>query len=217
MSIVLEACFKSIRVVARIGVLLLGLLLSLPSAVNAGQTSLALVSARDHIEGSMLTAQSVYADETRIYLATVQGTVGTLFVLSRDRAANFPVLESIPYTSGLYAVRGDSQYVYVAAGDGTLLVYRKDPQLTLVQTIPLATYFIGSLAITANSVFVGIGLPTFAVNDSRVYIAPLNEGDRVVELSKATLTPVQTYGDSFQANETVAFDRQTGARVGPIS
>jgi hypothetical protein len=217
MSIVLDAYFKSISVVGRTVVLLSGLLLWLPSAVNAGQTSLALVSARDHIEGSMLTAQSVYADETRIYLATVQGTGGTLFVLSRDRAANFPVLESIPYTSGLYAVRGDSQHVYVAAGDGTLLVYRKDPQLTLVQTSPLATYFIGSLAITDNSVFVGIGLSTFAVNDSRVYLAPLNEGDRVVELSKATLTPVQTYGDTFQANETVAFDRQTGARLGAIS
>ena len=70
MSIVLEAYFKSISVVDRIVVLLLGLLLGLPSAANAGQTSLALVSARDHIEGSMLTAQSVYADETRIYLAT---------------------------------------------------------------------------------------------------------------------------------------------------
>jgi hypothetical protein len=216
-SIIIEAYFTSIRVVSRMVVLLLGLLLWLPSTANAGQTSLALVSARDHIEGSMLTAQSVYADETRIYLATVQGTLGTLFVLSRDRAANFPVLESIPYTSGLYAVRGDSQNVYVAAGNGNLLVYRKDPQLTLLQTIPIATYFTGSLAVTDNSVFVGIGLPTFAVNESRVYLAALNEGDRVIELSKSTLTPVQTYGDTFEPNETVVFDRQTGARVGTIS
>ena len=66
-------------------VLLLGLFFWPPSSANAGQTSLALVSARDHIEGSMAAPQSVYADETRIYLATSQLTQGTLFVLGRDR------------------------------------------------------------------------------------------------------------------------------------
>jgi hypothetical protein len=218
MSIVVRnPCVTTIRMVSRMMALLAALVVWLPSTANAGQMSLALVSARDQIEGSMLTAQSVYADETRIYLATVQGTAGTLFVLSRDRAANFPLLESIPYPSGLYAVRGDAEHVYVAAANGNLVVYRKDSRLTLVQTIPLATYFIGSLAVTDTSVFVGIGLLTFAVNDSRVYLNASNEGSPVVELSKSTLTVVRTYGDTFEPNETVVFDRQTGARVGTIS
>ena len=210
--------FPSVSVTRTMVGLLSGFLFWLPSTATAGQTSLALVSARDHIEGSMAAPQSVYADETRIYLATAQLTNGTLFVLSRDRAANFPVLESIPYPSPLFAVRGDAQNVYVTAGDGSLLVYRKDPQLTLVQTVPLATHFLGSLAVTDDRVFVALEPSIrFAVDDGRVYLAALNEGETVVELSKPALTPVRTYGDAFEANTTVVFDRQTGARVAAIS
>jgi hypothetical protein len=211
----IEAHFTSISAVRRIVVLLFASLLWLPSTAHAGQDSLALVSARDHIAGGMLTAQSVYADQTRIYLATVQGT---LFVLGRDRAANFPLLESIQYTSALYAVRGDAQNVYVAAGDGNLLVYRKDPQLTLIQTLPLAANALSSVAVTDDRVFVAIGLSTrFAVNGSRVYMAASNDGELVVELSKPALTPVRTYSEPVYGDTTVVFDRLTGARVTDIS
>src|SRR6266550_198444 len=206
----IAASHTSISVVRRMAVPLVGLLLSLPSTAHAGQ-SLALVSARDHLEGSMLTAQSVYADETRIYLATVQGT---LFVLGRDRAANFPLLESIQYTSALYAVRGDAQNVYVAAGDGNLLVYRKDPRLALVQTLPLAANSLSSLTVTDDRVFVAIGLSArFAVNDVRVYLATSNDGELVIELAKPALTPVRAYSMSNDENKTAVFDRLTGARV----
>jgi hypothetical protein len=204
-----DASCTSINVVRRMVAPLVGLLLSLPSTAH-GQ-SLALVSARDHLEGSMLAAQSVYADETRIYLATVQGT---LFVLGRDRATNFPLLESIHYTSALYAVRGDAENVYVAAGDGNLLVYRKDQQLTLVQTLPLAANSLSSLAVTGDRVFVAIGLSArFAVNNGRVYLATSNDGELLIELSKPALTPVRTYSKAADENKTVAFDRLTGARV----
>ena len=202
-------------VLRRLAAITSGLLVHLPLAAYAGQVPLDLVSARDHIEGSMTTAESVYADATRIYLATAQGT---LFVLARDRAANFPLVESITYTSSLRAVRGDDQNVYVTAGDGNLLVYQKGSQLALAQTIPIATYSLAGLAVTADKLFVGVGQTHFAINDGFVYLAGLNAGDDIViELSKPLLTPVRTYGLAVAPGTTVVYDRQTGNGVGTIN
>ena len=215
------ACFTAINVVRTVVLLLMAWGLFLPTIAAADQVSVRLVSARDHIEGGMTTDRSVYTDETRIYLATskVEGGQGqgTLFVLARDRAANFPVLESIHYSSPLFAVRGDLQNLYVAAGDGKLLVYRKGPQLVLVQAVPLASYSLNALAITDDRVFVAVGQTRFAVNDGRVYLNALNEGDFVVELSKQTLTPVRVYGEDFEGGGTIVFERQTGVRLAAIS
>ena len=204
----IESLLTNISVVRRTVVVLFGVLLSLPSPANA-QTSLALVSARDHLEGGMTSPQSVYADETRIYLATVQGT---LFVLSRDRAANFPVIQTIPYTSALHAVRGDAQNVYVAAGDGNLLVYSKYPALALIRVIPLATYALSSVVVTDDRVFVGLST-VFAASDLHVYLSAMNDGEVVIELSKPALTPVRTYGEPAETNSTVL----SIVRTGPVS
>ena len=209
-----DGFLASVNVVRAVGLLLTAWVLVLPTVAAADQVSVRLVSARNHIEGGMTAAHSVYADETRIYLATVQGT---LFVLARDRAANFPLLESIHYTSPLFAVRGDRQYLYVAAADGKLLVYRKGPQLALVQTVPVAAQWLQALTVTDDSVFVGVGQTRFALNDRHVFLSATTEGDTVVELSKPTMTPVRIYGEVVEENKTVVFDRQTGARLGATS
>lgn len=184
------------------------------STAKAGPISLQLVSARDHIEGSMTTDRSVYADETRIYLVSFEGD---LFTLARDRSANFPLLETIHYTSPLRAVRGDSENLYVAAADGNLLVYRKDdPELSLVQTLPLVYYGLSSLAVFGDRLFVATGQAHVAVDVAHVYLAALNPGDFVIELSTSTLTPIRTYGETFEPDKTVVFDRLTGERITAI-
>ncbi len=54
--------------------------------------SVRLVSARSRLDGSLVSSQAVYADRERIYLASSQGK---LFVLSRQRATDFPLLQVI--------------------------------------------------------------------------------------------------------------------------
>src|SRR5687767_6418351 len=81
-----------------------------PSATQA-QTKIRLVSARDRIEGSFVGNQAVYADKDRIYLASFEGK---LFVLARDRARNFPIIEIVQdTTTPLTSVRGDNENLYV--------------------------------------------------------------------------------------------------------
>src|SRR5437762_165410 len=82
---------------------------------------LTLVSAKS-IPGNFLGPQAVYADKDRIYLASYQGK---LFVLARDRAAGFPLVEIVDVSPfPLTAVRGDEQFVYVTSQEGTLATYR---------------------------------------------------------------------------------------------
>jgi hypothetical protein len=117
----------------RIFLCISSLLLSLVASAGP-QASLRLVSARNHIEGGFLGNPAVYADDRRIYLASF---TGDLFVLARDRAADFPVIEIVHDTNrALTAVRGDQRYIYVASGDGNLRVYRKGEPLLLLHTMP---------------------------------------------------------------------------------
>ncbi|SRR6266446_6980256 len=115
----------------------------------AGQAAIQLVSPRDHIEGSFLGNQAVYADAQRIYLASFQGK---LFVLARDRWTDFPVLQIIQDTPfPLTAVRGDRTHLYVISGDGNLRVYLKLDPLLLVETIPFRISGYGPLDLGMES------------------------------------------------------------------
>jgi len=212
---------RSIPVVAVTLALAVTLLLADSGDISSGPggartAELRLVSARDHIEGAIVTPQSVYADRERIYLATAApppfgSHSGRLFVLARDRSANFPVLEVIEVSSApLTAVRGDRDNLYVTSGDGNLYIYRKDNPLALIDTVdPAPLGVLSSLALYGDNLYIG----AMAVSQSRVYVAALNPGEIALEVSKKTLTEERSYGTVFEPGSTVVFDRRTGERV----
>ena len=185
------------------------------SAFHAeGQVSLQLISARDQIEGSFVSSQAVYADSRRIYLASYQGK---LFVLSRDRSTNFPLLEVVQDTSApLTAVRGDSRYLYVTAADGVLYVYRKGARLRRVSTHPLSGYGLNTLAVNGTDIYVAKGQAQLTINGASVYLAELNEGDVCMRLAKDTFAHTMTYGQTFEPYATVTHHQNTGERVGSM-
>lgn len=183
-----------------------------PTLRAEGQVSLRLVSARSQLEGSLVTSQAVYADRNRIYLASYQGK---LFVLSRNRSANFPLREVIQDTSApLTAVRGDLRHLYVASADGSLRVYRKGPRLTRIATLPLSDFGLSALAVTGADLYVAKGQAQLAVGGTFVYLAELNEGDVAMRITKETLTPTMTYGQTFEPYTAVAFRQSNGTRIG---
>jgi len=176
------------------------------------QVSLRLVSARSQLEGSLVSSQAVYADQGRIYLASYQGK---LFVLSRNRSANFPLLEVLQDTSApLTAVRGDSRNLYVASADGVLRVYRKGPRLTRVASLSLSSFGLSALAVNGVDLYVAKGQAQLAINGTSVYLAELNEGDIAMRIATATLTPTMTYGQTFEPYAAVSFRQSNGTRLG---
>jgi hypothetical protein len=193
-------------------IVLLSLVMLLPTTLKAaGQVTIQLISARDHIEGSFLGNQAVYADKDRIYLASFQGK---LFVLARDRSAGFPLIEVVQdTTSPLTAVRGDSKNLYVTSTDGNLRVYRKEDPLLLIDTISLSSFGLSSLALEGKNLYVSRGQANLAVDKDHVYLSELNEGDIGLEIGKKALTSGLTYGETFEQNTTVVFDRMSGNRV----
>src|SRR5688572_28432153 len=109
------------------------------ASAAAAEVKLTMASARSGIEGGLLLPQTVYADASHIYLSTSGSPAGgRLYVLKRDRAANFPVVEQRDFEVALGAVRGDASHLYVAGRDGILYVYKKTSPLTLVTSIPVA-------------------------------------------------------------------------------
>ena len=185
---------------------------AIPAMSQAGgQVKIQLISARDYIEGSFLGNQAVYADKDRIYLASFQGK---LFVLDRDRSADFPLFEVVQdTTSPLTAVRGDSRNLYVTSADGNLRVYRKHHPLLLVSTIPLSDFGLSSLAVKDNRLYVSKGQAALAIDKDHVYLSELNEGDIGLEIKKKTLVPSLIYGQTFEQNTTGVFDRMNGERI----
>jgi WD40 repeat protein len=183
-------------------------------AQNNGTTQLQLVSARDHIEGNFVTSQSVYADRNRIYLASAQGK---LFVLARDPAANFPLLETIQVSANpLTAVRGDNKYLYVTSRDGNLRVYdvkTSSEPLKLLRTIPLIYFGLSSMALVGDRLYVSAGQSQLAADRNNIYLSQINEGELALEIETRTWTVTRTYGETFELNSTVVYDRLSGNRV----
>jgi len=170
-----------------------------------------LVSVRDHIPGSFTVARAVYADRDRIYLGSAQGV---LFVLARDRAADFPLVQTIDLGVPITGVRGDAERLYVSTSGG-LRVFAKGASLSVVATPPLSTY-LGAVEVLGDKLYVTVGLADLAVDGDRLYLAQLNEGETALELDKVTLQVTRTYGQTFVKDSTVVFDRVTGAAVATI-
>jgi hypothetical protein len=65
-------------------------------------------------------------------------------------------------------------------------------------------------------IYVTVGQAELAVDRDRLYLAQLNEGEVALELDKATLEVTHTYGSTFIANQTIVYDRLTGAQASAI-
>jgi len=176
--------------------------------------SVRLVSARSQLDGSLVSSQAVYADRERIYLASSQGK---LFVLSRQRATDFPLLQVIQDTAApLTAVHGDRRYLYVTAADGVLRIYRKGAPLVRVASLSLSSFGLSAVAVRGADVYIAKGQAQLAVDGVAVYLAALNEGDVGVRLAKETFAPTTTYGQTFESYTTIVFHQRTGTRVGGV-
>ncbi len=183
------------------------------AAAAAPRDPLKLVSSRDNIPGSFTTTQSVYATQSNIYLASAQGT---LFVVKRSKAQNFPVIQTLNIGSPLTAVRGYDNKLFVASSDGYLRQYTTTNPLTLVKTVQLSTYGLRSIAIANNTVYVSRGQTTLAADLNNIYLSQLNEGETAVELN-TQLAVTRTYGETFEPDVTVVYNRTTGTRVGSVA
>ncbi|MBI4509568.1 MAG: hypothetical protein HY698_08015 [Deltaproteobacteria bacterium] len=192
-----------------------------PATGNASDPSckpavgLSLVKARDHIDGAFLTPATVAADATRIYLAS-RGN-GKLFVLARDRAAGFPLVETIEGDgTRLTSITNLDQELLVTTETGVVRVYRKGSPLTLVTTQAIAPRgFSSHGAWTGNTLLVGDGSAAMAGNSSTVFVSPLNEEDGAVEI-RSDLSEVRRYYPAFDQYTTTAFDRATGQARGTL-
>src|SRR5258706_16476566 len=61
------------------------------------------------LPGCFVSAQAIYADTERIFVASFQGD---LFVLERDRFNDFPRIQTVTLGSPLTAIRGDDDTIY---------------------------------------------------------------------------------------------------------
>jgi hypothetical protein len=181
-------------------------------AVSAGPPNLRLVSARDHLEGSFTTGKMLHADANRIYLASFEGD---LFVLARDRASNFPLLQVIhhPVHAFLSGVTGDDDNVYVTSFDGRLRVYRKTTPLQLVRTVEVASFQLGGAEVVGTDLYVSRGTHAWTADLDHVFVSALNPGDAVLGFRRPTLSPTLTYGEAFVPQQTVVYDRLTAQPV----
>jgi hypothetical protein len=136
-------------------------------------------------------------------------------VLARDRAANFPVIQTIDVGAQITAVRGDADRLYLTAPDGQLRIYAKETPLRLVATRSFSTY-LGAVIDFGDKLYLGVGFAELAVDRDRLYVAPLGENDVALEVDKATLEVTRTYGETFIEQKTGVYDRATGALVGSI-
>lgn len=182
------------------------------STLRPPQDPLKLISARDNISGSFTTSQSVYATQTHIYLASSQGT---LFVLKRSKAENFPLVEQVNIGSPLTSVRGYGTKLFVASMDGYLRQYSTTNPLTLVRSVQVSSYGLSSIAIANNIVYVAKGQTSLAVDSSNVYLSQLNEGEVAVALN-GNLEVTKTFGQTYEPGVTVVYNRTSGTRKGTV-
>ena len=198
------------------GALSAGSVVSLLAAQSPKSPQLRLVLAKDHVEGSFTTPQSVYADNHYVYLASQQGK---LFILDKIKP-DFPLVIALQVSSApLMAVRGDLKNIYIAGADGKTYVYGNRNPFPLVATISNAGIITkSSIAVdtTPNgSLFVSSGQSSMAVDEHYVYLSTLNYREFALKESKSNLffAPEQTFGQQFEPYITVVYDQNSGTRI----
>jgi hypothetical protein len=139
-----------------------------------------------------------------------------LFVVARDRAANFPIIQTMDLGAPVTGLRGDTDHLYMTAADGVLRVFAKQPSVSLVATRALSTY-LGAIELFEDKIYVTEGQAEVAVDRNYLYLARLNAENEVAwELDKSTLAVTRTYGETFVEGRTVVYDRLTGTQLATI-
>ena len=100
--------------------LMFGLQLVGSDAAKVQAPTLELVLVKDHLPGSFLTSETVYADREFIFLASDEGT---LFVLENSEP-DFPLVAEIAVSvQPLRSVRADRTALYMTSEGGKLYMY----------------------------------------------------------------------------------------------
>jgi hypothetical protein len=198
-----------LRAVALGSILTVGALVeSSTPAVRDAEQQIRLVNTI-RLSGSFIVAQAVYADHERLFLGSYQGD---LFVLRRDRKANFPLMETIHLGAPLTSVRGNEKNIYVTSRNGKLYTFAKTwPRLQLTEKMSLSTYGLTGLDITGGGLYVAKGQAASAASDSNLFISELNPGDTGLDVLS-----MRSYGENFVPNRTLVFDRQTLRPIGEL-
>jgi hypothetical protein len=173
---------------------------------------LALVSMRT-LPAHFLLPHTITADDTRIYVAGVVTTGNCeLFVLARDRAADFPLLQTIALPScglGVAGIESDATDVRVATKDGKVYDYAKAAALTLRSTYALTPYA-EEAAWSGNDLILSEGTGTVAASPTRVFVHTLNNGDHAQAFALPALPPGTSYLPAFDVSRIAVFDRASG-------
>jgi hypothetical protein len=165
-----------------------------------------------NLDASTFGDQAVYADATRIYVASDQGQ---LLVLERNRSTGFPIVKTFSVGVPLTAVRGDATNIYVTAADGKLRTYKKST-LKLSRTTTVSTTLgLRSLAVVGNYVYVAVGQGEVEADSGKVYFSAADFGDQAVEVRIGGNPTGKVYQTSLFMT-TVVFNRSTAATVGTI-
>ncbi len=162
-----------------------------------------------NLPGSFVSAQNVYADSQRVYLSSYEGTI---FVLQRNRAANFPLIQTISIGCPIASVRGDSNNLYAAGRDGNLYVYSKTWPLQLLRVVPLSSYGLSALEVVGENLYAAKGQASMAATASGLFLSEVNAGDYAVQVGSTN-----SYGQGGAAQgTTAAFNPQTTQQMGAI-
>ena len=199
-----------LRAVAILGsILTVGALVeSFTPPVRDAKPQIRLVDTKQ-LPGSFVVAQAVYADHERVFLGSYQGD---LFVLRRDRKANFPLLETIDIGAPVTSVHGNDKSIYVTSRDGNLYTFAKTwPRLQQTERMSLSTYGLTGLDIAAGDLYVAKGQAASAASDSNLFISELNPGDTGLDVLS-----MRSYGENFVPHRTLVFDRQTLRPIGEL-
>lgn len=160
----------------------------------------------------ILSDQSIYVEQNRVYLACYEGT---LYVLTRD--AGYPVFQVFQDSVlPLHAVMADYENVYTTSFDGSVRVYRRQDYgyIKLVATYQLANYILTDIGLFWPSAYFAMGQVNMTVDQQHVYLSQLNPGDMVNGYDQGRLARV--YGTDFAPGVIRVFDRPSGNLVTAI-
>jgi hypothetical protein len=161
-----------------------------------------------NLPGSFVTAQSIYADNERIFASSYQGD---LFILERNRDAGFPLIQTIHLNASLSAVAGDDHNVYVSGRDGNLYVFSKTWPVQYVGSKALSQAGLASVGLAGNNVYVATGQSSMTVSNDYIFLSELNTGEFGLEV--ATMQP---FGKQSSIGVTLTFNRANLEFIGAI-
>jgi len=160
------------------------------------------------LPGSFVSSQVIYADAERIFAGSYQGD---LFVMERDRSANFPVVQVLHFAAGVTAIHGDEDWLYVATRDGNMHQFSKTWPIQSTVSMLIARHGVSAVRASGNKVYVAKGQSAMTAAGDRLFISELNPGD-----GGLVVPDMRSFGDTFERNTTIVYDRASLEVVGRI-